>query len=443
MARLACSVAFALLGSPVLADEMVNESHYGDPKAGCRKDEEAVRIQGVKGALCSASCSKKACPQDEPQGATAKPQCALSAGADKRCALICKKGDKCGDGASCKVVQGGVGICTYDDDADRPMFAFEMQERDEADLELEQAAHDDTEINDPEFIKLLNSVPDSLWTAAHQKFFHGLTFGDARMLLGTTLSHISHHLNETLPASVYSAIPIDSVPSGFDARKQWDGLIHPIRNQQRCGSCWAFSASEVLSDRVAIAQGKASPVLSPEDLVSCDQKDHGCQGGMLPAAWKYLTSSGIVTDTCMPYMAGSGKAPACPTQCSDSESFDRTKAKSAYAIQGAANIQKDLMTNGPIQVAFMVYKSFMTYHSGIYHKHRSEKQPEGGHAVKLVGWGAENGKNYWLIANSWDTTWGEEGFFRIISGKDECGIETMGPPYAGMPALGHEDLIVV
>merc|ERR1711920_1160598 len=89
------------------------------------------------------------------------------------------------------------------------------------------------------------------------------------------------------------------------------------------------------------------------------------------------------------------------------------------------------------------YKSFMTYHSDIYHKHRSEKQPEGGHAVKLVGWGTESGKKYWLIANSWDTTWGEEGFFRIISGKDECGIETMGPPYAGLPAVGHEDLIVV
>merc|ERR1712028_171125 len=89
------------------------------------------------------------------------------------------------------------------------------------------------------------------------------------------------------------------------------GLVHPIRDQQRCGSCWAFSASEVLSDRVAIATGKASPVLSAEDMVSCDKMDAGCQGGSLPNAWSYLTNTGIVTDTCMPYSAGGGTVPSC------------------------------------------------------------------------------------------------------------------------------------
>merc|ERR1712118_509053 len=82
------------------------------------------------------------------------------------------------------------------------------------------------------------------------------------------------------------------IPAEFDARTQWPGLIHPIRNQQRCGSCWAFSATEVLSDRVAIATGKASPVLSPEDMVSCDTKDMGCSGGQLASAWDYLQSTG-------------------------------------------------------------------------------------------------------------------------------------------------------
>jgi len=298
-------------------------------------------------------------------------------------------------------------------------------------------------VNDPEQVKYLNSVPGSLWVAAPQRFFERLTFDDARMLLGTRLSHISQHLHEVLHESVYATISNESVPSDFDARKHWDGLIHPIRDQQRCGSCWAFSASEVLSDRVAIAEGKASPVLSPEDLVSCDQHDMGCSGGMLPEAWKYLTSTGVVTDSCMPYTAGGGIAPRCPTECADSEGFVRTRAKSMYAIQGAVNMQKDLMVNGPIQVAFKVYRSFMLYRSGIYHKHPKD-QMEGGHAVKLVGWGSSHhGKSYWVVANSWDTTWGEEGFFKILRGKDECGIETMGPPYAGLPASGSEDLIVV
>merc|ERR1719210_1154934 len=196
----------------------------------------------------------------------------------------------------------------------------------------------------------------------------------------------------------------------------------------RCGSCWAFSASEVLSDRFAIASKAQSPVLSVEDMVSCDKSDLGCHGGQLPKAWDYLTNTGIVTDSCFPYAAGDGTAPSCPSRCQDSESFKKYKARNAYAISGVANMQKDLMTNGPIQVAFMVYKSFMSYKSGVYKKHFWEILPEGGHAVKIIGWGTEDRHDYWLVANSWGTT---------------CGIESMGPPYAGLPSLGADNIVVL
>merc|ERR1719362_2567615 len=111
----------------------------------------------------------------------------------------------------------------------------------------------------------------------------------------------------------------------------------------------------------------------------------GCQGGQLPNAWRYLQSTGIVTDTCFPYSAGSGQAPACRSGCVDFERFTRTRAARAYAINGVLNMQKEVMTNGPIQVAFKVYKSFMNYKSGVYQKHWYELLPEGGHSVKLVG----------------------------------------------------------
>jgi len=239
-------------------------------------------------------------------------------------------------------------------------------------------------------------------------------------------------LNNTLPDSAYAAV--GDVPAEFDATARWAGLIHPIRNQQHCGSCWAFSASEVLSDRVAIATGRQSPVLSPEDMVSCDKSDMGCQGGRLSTAWNYIKDTGLLTDACFPYTAGGGTAPACETKCVDGSAFTRTKATSVFSIQGVANMQKEIMTNGPIQIAFMVYKSFMSYKSGVYSKHWWELQPEGGHAVKVVGWGTESGTDYWLVANSWDTTWGLQGFFKIKRGTDECGVESRGPPYAGLPA---------
>merc|ERR1712187_533150 len=165
-------------------------------------------------------------------------------------------------------------------------------------------------------------------------------------------------------------------------------------------------------------------------------------GGTLPTAWTYLKNTGIVTDTCLPYSAGNGTAPACPSTCvSASEQFTRQKASSAYAINGVANMQKEIMTNGPIQVAFMVYKSFMSYKSGVYKKHWYEFIPEGGHAVKVVGWGTDGGVDYWLVANSWNTNWGDEGFFKIARGTNMCNIEKMGPPYAGLPAT--ESLLIV
>jgi cathepsin B len=298
-----------------------------------------------------------------------------------------------------------------------------------------------SQINEPMWIKFLNEIENSTWIAGHNEFFNDMKFDEARVLLGTDLLHISEHLGDTLDDSHYSAM--DDPPASFDARTQWKGLIHPIRDQQRCGSCWAFSASEVLSDRVAIATKKASPVLSPEDMVSCDKSDMGCQGGMLPMAWTYLKSTGIVSDNCLPYKAGGGTAPSCPTTCADSETWasSKVKAKSAYAISGATNMMKEIMTNGPIQVAFKVYKSFMSYKTGVYNKHFWEILPEGGHAVKIVGWGTDNGADYWTVANSWNTTWGEDGFFKIKRGSNQCGIETMGPPYAGMPAT--DELFVI
>jgi cathepsin B len=307
-----------------------------------------------------------------------------------------------------------------------------------ASVAAHQVPSDDALINDLEHIASLNTH-NSTWVAGVNERFANMTYAEARALMGTSLSHISEHLESTLDESHYSTLVADSdIPASFNAVDTWKGLVKPIRDQQRCGSCWAFSAAEVLSDRLAIATKDATkPVLSPEDLVSCDKTDMGCQGGQLPAAWKYLTSTGIVSDKCFPYGAGSGTAPSCPSKCQDGETWasSKVKAASSYAINGNTNMQKEIMTKGPIQVAFKVYKSFMSYKSGVYKKHWYEFLPEGGHAVKIVGWGTESGTDYWLVANSWNTSWGLDGYFKIARGDNQCGIEKMGPPYAGMPAV--------
>ncbi|MCH1932465.1 hypothetical protein L9G16_20165, partial [Shewanella sp. A25] len=80
------------------------------------------------------------------------------------------------------------------------------------------------------------------------------------------------------------------------------------------------------------------------------------------------------------------------------------------------------MTHGPVEAGYSVYADFVTYKSGVDHHVTGEEL--GGHAVKISGWGVEDGTPYWLIANQWNDTWGEKGLFKILRGEDECGIES-------------------
>ncbi|KAI2548815.1 cathepsin B, partial [Homo sapiens] len=67
--------------------------------------------------------------------------------------------------------------------------------------------------------------------------------------------------------------------------------------------------------------------------------------------------------------------------------------------------------------------------SGVYQHVTGEMM--GGHAIRILGWGVENGTPYWLVANSWNTDWGDNGFFKILRGQDHCGIES--EVVAGIP----------
>ena len=92
---------------------------------------------------------------------------------------------------------------------------------------------------------------------------------------------------------------------------------------------------------------------------------------------------------------------------------------------------QEIYENGPVTAAFTVYADFPTYKSGVY-KHTTGAEL-GGHAIKIIGWGVENGTKYWLVVNSWNETWGDNGTFKILRGEDHCGIES--EIVAGLPKL--------
>ena len=283
---------------------------------------------------------------------------------------------------------------------------------------------------DHKLIAEINSKQGVAWKAGVNKVFEGQSLSQVqRKYMGAKI--VPQFINKEREAMF--AQKTKDYPTNFDWRTQPLGgkCIHPIRNQQKCGSCWAFSGSEVLSDRFCIAtNGSINEVLSPQFLVSCDKHDYGCNGGYLQNAWAFMKKDGLPTDACMPYTAGAGNVEKCSTKCHDGSTPKFYHADRTYHITGGVHeIQADLMAHGPIQVAFTVYQDFLSYSGGVYH-HVSGSML-GGHAVKLIGWGVSESQNmpYWIIANSWGPEWGLNGFFWIRRGVNECGIESQ--PYAG------------
>ena len=295
---------------------------------------------------------------------------------------------------------------------------------------------------DKRVIDEVNNDPNSTWVARESDVFKGVSMMEFRKsFLGLKVDREY----EYVPVKSHKGLDVE-LPAEFNAYEAWPQFMHPIRDQMHCGSCWAFAASEVLGDRFALAsKGEINHVLSPEDMVSCDKGDHGCSGGYLDHAWEYLKATGIVTENCFPYGAGKGMAPACRTTCLNASiPFKKYKAADYYQLKGEDDIMKEIYTNGRVEAGFRVYTSFMSYSSGVYHKKFFDVM-EGGHAIKIVGWGEQQPEHiwqkpvkYWLCANSWTEGWGDKGFFKIVRGENrighsECGIED--EVFAGHPLL--------
>lgn len=266
------------------------------------------------------------------------------------------------------------------------------------------------------------------WRAIRNPMFEGMTLAQAKMLL-----HLDpNQIFENHPSPAVFRAP--SVPTEFDWRKQDSTCVHPIRDQGQCGSCWAFGATESLTDRFCIkSKHSFNQILSPQYLVSCDHSNLGCQGGYLDRAWKFLRSTGTCTESCFPYASGGGSAPGCPSKCKDGSAIKLYKVSSVVTPSGVSSIQTTIMNDGPIEGAFTVYQDFFSYKSGVY-QHKSGGVA-GGHAIKIIGWGVEPNTNlpYWICSNSWGTSWGLNGYFWILRGKNECGIESS--CISGTPSL--------
>lgn len=218
---------------------------------------------------------------------------------------------------------------------------------------------------------------------------------------------------------------IKELPDEMDWRTK--GYVTPIKNQGQCGSCWAFSSTGSMEGQHFRRTGKLVS-LSEQNLIDCTEKygNAGCNGGWMDNAFKYVKENGgIDQESFYPYEAHddwcgyrADVSGATVTGWFDVAKGDEVALKAAVGSQGPVSIAIDATS-----------QQFMLYESGIFDNPTCSNVTTD-HAVLAVGYGTQKGQDYWLVKNSWGTSWGLDGYIMMTRNKNnQCAIAT----YASYP----------
>ncbi|KAL2895502.1 Senescence-specific cysteine protease SAG39 [Bienertia sinuspersici] len=195
---------------------------------------------------------------------------------------------------------------------------------------------------------------------------------------------------------------VTNVPPSMDWREK--GAVTHVKEQGDCGLN-QINTGNLIS-------------LSEQQLNDCDKTNHGCTGGSIKKAFKFIQQNqGILTEQVYPYKAIQGQCQTLQGHKVTINGFEKVPAGNEHALLQAVSKQP---------VAVRVDNSgFQLYQGGIFNGECGTKL---NHDVTIVGYGTENGNDYWLVKNSWGANWGESGFMRIIRGLNMCGL-TAAPSY--------------
>jgi len=265
---------------------------------------------------------------------------------------------------------------------------------------------------------------------------------------------------EETPSISDSEIQDATPPSYFDWRNyQGSNWMTPIKNQGICGSCWAFSAVGVAeaATNIGYRDPNIDANMSEQYLVTDCAVDAGdCAGGWGTSGLAYIRDAGISDEGCLPYHDGDpdgctfnndGCRPDMCTYCSDTECSDyrctdrcsdwSSRLYSLARIDTTwqpdrAAIKDALLSHGPLAVSIYMGGSFDG--NDVYH---CDPEPDHtNHGVSIVGY--NDASNYWMVRNSWGSTWNDDGYFKVAYGN--CLIERYFT-YADLAACNDENEI--
>jgi len=199
------------------------------------------------------------------------------------------------------------------------------------------------------------------------------------------------------------------------ASKDWrdENAVTPIKDQGQCGSCWAFSTTGGIEGQYALVHNKLSS-FSEQQLVDCSsaQGNQGCDGGLMDDGFDYVKAHGLCYESAYPY---EGEDATCrATQCTSQVSvtgYTDISAGSTSALKTASG------TQGPISIAVDANYWWQMYTGGVFNHNCNPNSLD--HGVLLVGYGSD----YWIVKNSWGTSWGESGYIRLAgTDANTCGL---------------------
>ncbi len=197
---------------------------------------------------------------------------------------------------------------------------------------------------------------------------------------------------------------------------RWDWREHdaatPVKDQGRCGSCWAFATIGAV-EACARIHDRVIYDLSEQQLLSCNLAGYGCDGGFWDGCLEVFQRQGSVSEECMPYLAND------QVECAAEHCQPVARVSDLIYIEpNVASIQAAVYEYGPIVCAMAVTDDFKYYQGGCY---TNDNSNEVNHAVVIVGWDDELCGGAWICKNSWSEGWGASGYFNIRYGTSRIG----------------------